>query len=94
MIEGGTVDGIGTAMFGGLSLKEGVPQQKNFNEYRLIRHIESPKSIDVHFVENGKSPTGLGEPMYPPVMGALANAMYKATGKRFYRQPFIKDLKA
>ena len=94
LIEGGTVDGIGTAMFGGLSLKEGVPQQKNFNEYRLIRHIESPKSIDVHFVENGKSPTGLGEPMYPPVMGALANAMYKATGKRFYRQPFIKDLKA
>ena len=59
----------------------------------MIRHIESPKSIDVHFVENGKSP-GLGEPMYPPVMGALANAMYKATGKRFYRQPFIKDLKA
>lgn len=94
LIEGGTVDGIGTAMFGGLSLKEGVPQQKNFNEYRLIRHIESPKSIDVHFVENGKSPTGLGEPMYPPVMGALANAMYKATGKRFYHQPYVKDLKA
>jgi CO/xanthine dehydrogenase Mo-binding subunit len=58
----------------------------------LIRHGEAPKEIEVHFVQNDIDPTGLGEPPFPPVMGALANAMYKATGKRVYNQPFINDL--
>ena len=42
----------------------------------------------VHFVKNEIDPTGLGEPPFPPVIGALANALYKATGKRLYTQPF------
>jgi hypothetical protein len=66
--------------------------QKNFNQYRMIRHKESPKKIDIHFVQNNVDPTGLGEPPFPPIFGALANALYKATGKRFYNQPFINDL--
>jgi isoquinoline 1-oxidoreductase beta subunit len=49
---------------------------------------EAPKQIDVHFVQNTIDPSGMGEPAYPPVFGALANALYKATGKRFYNQPF------
>jgi CO/xanthine dehydrogenase Mo-binding subunit len=53
---------------------------------------ESPMNMEVHFVENGLAPTGLGEPPYPPVFGALANALYKATGKRYYHQPFIKNI--
>jgi isoquinoline 1-oxidoreductase subunit beta len=59
------------------------------NNYRMIRHNESPKVIDVHFVKNDIAPTGLGEPPFPPVFGAVANALYKATGKRFYKQPFF-----
>jgi len=58
----------------------------------MIRHGEAPKSIDVHFVPNDIDPTGLGEPAFPPVFGALANALYKATGKRFYEQPFFSQL--
>ena len=50
---------------------------------------EAPKKIEVHFVQNDIDPTGLGEPPFPPVFGAVANALYKATGKRFYQQPFI-----
>jgi isoquinoline 1-oxidoreductase subunit beta len=52
--------------------------------------------IDVHFVNNGIDPTGLGEPALPPTGGAVANALFKATGKRLYNQPFSKqeDLKA
>lgn len=92
LVEGGTVDGIGTALYSGLNLKQGAPQQTNFDRYRLIRHAEAPKAIEVHFVNNGMSPTGLGEPMYPPVMGALANAMYQATGRRLYQQPFAQNL--
>ncbi|MDX2045862.1 MAG: molybdopterin cofactor-binding domain-containing protein [Chitinophagaceae bacterium] len=92
LIEGSVVDGIGNALFGELTFKKGVPDKNNFNSYRMIRHHEAPKSIDVHFVQNDIDPTGLGEPAFPPVFGALANALYKATGKRFYDQPFITYL--
>ena len=43
------------------------------------------------FVDNGIDPTGLGEPSLPPIAGALANALYKATGKRLYKQPFSQQ---
>jgi isoquinoline 1-oxidoreductase beta subunit len=92
MVEGAIVDGIGNALYGGLRFENGSPVQKNLNQYRMIRHNEAPKNIDIHFVQNNIDPTGLGEPPFPPVFGALANALYKATGKRFYNQPFINDL--
>ncbi len=88
LIEGGTVDGIGHSMYSQITFKDGTPEQDNFNSYRLIRHSESPKNIEIYFVKNNINPTGLGEPPFPPVMGALANALYKATGKRHYDQPF------
>lgn len=94
MVEGAIVDGIGNALYGGLRFEKGAPVQKNLNQYRIIRHREAPKKIDIHFVKNTIDPTGLGEPPFPPVFAALANALYKATGKRFYNQPFINDLKA
>lgn len=92
MGEGGIVDGIGNAMFGELTFRDGVPEKSNFDTYRMIRQAESPKSIEVHFVKNDKDPTGLGEPLFPPVFAAVANALFKATGKRLYDQPFGKAL--
>ena len=92
LVEGGSVDGIGHSMYSNLTFTDGVPDQQNFDKYRLIRHSEAPKEIDVHFVQNEIDPTGLGEPPFPPVMGALANALYKSNGKRFYSQPYIKDI--
>ncbi len=91
MIEGGVIDGIGHAMYSAITFKEGVPQASNFDKYRLIRHNEAPSSQQVDFVKNDIDPTGLGEPPLPPVMGALANALYKATEKRYYHQPFISN---
>ncbi len=92
LAEGAIVDAVGTAMYGGLTFKEGVPDQNNFHQYRMIRHSEAPKAIDVHFVQNDMDPTGMGEPTYPPTFGALANALYKATGKRICNQPFVSEL--
>ncbi|MDX2301650.1 MAG: molybdopterin cofactor-binding domain-containing protein [Microscillaceae bacterium] len=89
LAEGGIVDGIGMALYSSLTFKDGVPEQSNFNKYRMIRHREAPKSIEVNFVENSIDPTGLGEPTTPPIIGAVANALYKATGKRYYNQPFM-----
>jgi isoquinoline 1-oxidoreductase beta subunit len=89
-VRGGVVDGLGHAMYSQLTFKEGAAEQKNFNSYRLIRMKEIPQ-IDVHFVNNGIDPTGLGEPALPPTGGAVANALFKATGKRLYNQPFSKQ---
>jgi isoquinoline 1-oxidoreductase beta subunit len=58
----------------------------------MIRMKEAPKAIETFFVASQIDPTGLGEPAYPPVFAALANALYKATGKRFYDQPFVRQL--
>lgn len=92
MVEGGVVDGIGTALFGKMSMEQGVPQHKNFDTYRMIRMNEAPKAMNIHFVNSEINPSGMGEPAYPPVFAALANALYKATGKRHYTQPFIDNL--
>jgi isoquinoline 1-oxidoreductase beta subunit len=91
-VEGGVLDGIGHAMYADFSFKEGKPDSQNFDTYRLIRMQETPK-VEVHFVENNLSPTGLGEPGLPPAGGAVANAINAALGKRLYSQPFVKELK-
>ncbi|KAA3619219.1 MAG: xanthine dehydrogenase family protein molybdopterin-binding subunit [Flavobacterium sp.] len=91
MVEGGVVDGIGHAMYSSVTFNDGEPQQRNFDSYRLIRHNEAPRKQEVHFVKNDIDPTGLGEPPLPPVMGALANALYKANGKRYYHQPYMSN---
>ena len=92
MVEGAVIDGIGNALYGEMSFKDGKTAHKNLNTYRIIRHREAPKKVEVHFVQNDIDPTGLGEPPFPPVFGALANALFKATGKRFYKQPYSLDL--
>ena len=80
-VMGGIVDGMGHAMYGNLTFKEGKPDQQNFNAFRLIKMNEIP-AIEVHFVNNGIDPTGLGEPALPPTGGSIANAIFKATGKK------------
>ena len=89
MVEGAVVDGIGNSMYSHLTFNNGATEQTNFDRYRLIRHTEAPESIDVHFVQSEVAPTGLGEPPFPPVFAAVANALYKATGKRQYNQPYM-----
>lgn len=86
-VMGGVVDGLGHAMYSKLSFKDGAAEQKNYNSYRLIKMKEIPE-IETHFVDNGIDPTGLGEPALPPTGGAVANAIFKATGKRLRSQPF------
>lgn len=89
-VRGGITDGMGHAMYGKLSFKDGAAEQKNFNSYRLIRMKEIAE-IEPYFVDNGIEPTGLGEPALPPTGGALANAIFKASGKRVRNQPFMEE---
>ncbi|MDP4265275.1 MAG: molybdopterin-dependent oxidoreductase, partial [Bacteroidota bacterium] len=89
-VMGAITDGYGHAMFGKLTFKEGVPDQTNFDQYRIIRLKEIPE-IEAHFVDNGIDPTGLGEPALPPTGGAVANAIFKATSIRLKNQPFMEQ---
>jgi isoquinoline 1-oxidoreductase beta subunit len=86
-VKGAIIDGMGHALYAKLNFQAGVASPQNFNSYRLIRGNEVPV-IDAHFVNNGIAPTGLGEPALPPTGGSIANAIYAATKKRHYKQPF------
>lgn len=89
-IEGGIIDGIGHAMYGDFSISDGRPSASNFDKFRLIRQQEAPE-VEIHFVKNTIDPTGLGEPALPPAAGAVAHAIFRATGKRMYKQPFVQE---
>lgn len=89
--EGAVTDAFGHSLYSAVTFTNGVPDQSNFDRYRLIRNAEAPKKIETHFVKSEVDPTGMGEPSGPPAIGALANALYKATGKRFYSQPFFPE---
>ncbi|KAA5822353.1 xanthine dehydrogenase family protein molybdopterin-binding subunit [Algibacter amylolyticus] len=89
--KGGVIDGIGHALYSDFGFNNGVPQSNNFNTYQLIRMGQTPK-VDVHFIENNIDPTGLGEPTLPPIGAAVANAIYKATGKRLTKQPYMSNM--
>ncbi|MFS1703968.1 molybdopterin cofactor-binding domain-containing protein [Alteromonas sp. AMM-1] len=92
MVEGAVIDGIGNAMYGEMTFTDGKPDKQNFDRYRMIRMNEIPRNISVSFVQSDTDPTGLGEPPFPPIFPALANALYQATGKRLYEQPFAPQI--
>jgi CO/xanthine dehydrogenase Mo-binding subunit len=88
-IEGGIIFGIGAALWGEVTLKNGRVEQNNFNDYRVLRINETP-SIETHLVNSTEAPGGIGEPGTIGIAPALANAIFAATGKRIRKLP-IKD---
>jgi isoquinoline 1-oxidoreductase beta subunit len=87
--EGSVIFGLTAALYGKITVKNGVPVQGNFDTYRMVRLAEAPK-IDVHLVPSGgKVWGGAGEPATPPIAGAVANAIFAATGKRIRTLPIM-----
>ena len=86
--EGGAQFATSLAMTSAITFENGQVQQNNFDTYQIIRMPQAPKKIEVHLVPSMEKPTGVGEPPVPPFIPALANAMYKLTGKRNYELPF------
>jgi isoquinoline 1-oxidoreductase beta subunit len=85
-LEGGIVFGLTAALKTEITLEKGRVQQRNFNDYPMVRMFESPE-IEVYIVPSSEKPTGVGEPGVPPVAPAVANAIFAATGKRLRRLP-------
>ncbi len=85
-MEGGIIFALTAALYGEITIKEGIPQQTNFHDYQLLRMNEAPQ-IDVHIIESDEKPTGVGEPGVPPLASAVANAITAKTGQYFYKLP-------
>jgi isoquinoline 1-oxidoreductase beta subunit len=95
--QGGVLDGLAEALAQEITIENGRVAQGNFgttaNSFALLR-IRQACPVEVHFLKTNNPPTGLGEPMLPPAVAALCNAIYAATGKRVRSLPISKvDLK-
>jgi isoquinoline 1-oxidoreductase beta subunit len=90
-IESGVVYGIGGALWGQITLKNGRVEQSNFYDYRVLRMNEAP-AIQVHLVRSNERPGGIGEPGTAATAPALSNAIFAATGKRLRKLPLQPGL--
>jgi isoquinoline 1-oxidoreductase beta subunit len=70
-----------------ITMKDGVVEQSNFDDYEPTRLREMPK-VEVHIVPSNEHPSGIGEPGVPPVAPSIGNAIFAATGKRLRSLPF------
>lgn len=84
--EGGVVDGLGAALFGEITVRDGRIDQSGYGDFPILRYDQSPE-IEVRVIDGDEAPTGAGEPPYPPVFPALANAVFDAIGARVRRLP-------
>ena len=90
-VEGSVIDGVSQALALAVTFENGHAVQTNFHEYPLIRMPAAPE-VEVVFVKTDHPPTGLGEPALPPVIPALTNAIFQATGKRIRSLPIDTKL--
>jgi isoquinoline 1-oxidoreductase subunit beta len=91
-MEGGTIDGLSTAMNLEISIDGGRVVQSNFDDYPLATMAQMPRAIEVHVIDSRSDPAGCGEMGIPTAAPALANAIFAATGVRIRNLPMLGKL--
>jgi isoquinoline 1-oxidoreductase beta subunit len=92
-MEGGTCYGLSAALYGEITLKDGVVQEGNFDTYRVLRMNEAP-TVETYILPSGNAPSGAGEPGTPVIGPAVANALLAMGRPATFSQPFVKPVKA
>jgi len=85
-MEGSIIMGMSATLFEQVTIENGRVAQSNFDDYRIARLRDTPE-INVSIVKNDSAPTGTGEPGTSPIVPAITNAIFAATGKRIRRLP-------
>ena len=89
--EGSVMDALSTMAAQEITVEDGRVQQSNFDDYPLLRMKKDLPVVETHFIQSEFSPTGLGEPMFPPVAPAVCNAVFSVTGQRIRTLPISKE---
>jgi len=88
--ESGITWGLSAALYGRIDFKNGGAVQKNYKDFPVLRINEAP-AVETYIVSSHESPGGFGETAVPPVIPAVANAVFAATGKRMRRLPITPE---
>ena len=88
-MEGSAIFGMSLAFYGKITAKDGAIVQSGYHDYQMTRINQAPEEIHIEIIKNNDKPTGVGEPGVPPIAPAIINAIYNATGKRYYSLPLM-----